>query len=102
MVQDGSMQLRIFTEPQQGADYGRQLAVARAAEELGFDAFFRSHHYLTLAGSGSSAPPPPPRAGAAAGPGPRARGPPPPGWPARRHGSGSAPWSAPRPSATPG
>ena len=31
------MQLRIFTEPQQGADYGRLLAVARAAEELGFD-----------------------------------------------------------------
>ncbi len=42
------MQLRIFTEPQQGADYGRQLAVARAAEELGFDAFFRSDHYLKM------------------------------------------------------
>jgi F420-dependent oxidoreductase-like protein len=40
------MLLRIFTEPQQGADYGRLLAVARAAEELGFDAFFRSDHYL--------------------------------------------------------
>ena len=25
------MELRIFTEPQQGADYGRLLAVARAA-----------------------------------------------------------------------
>ena len=36
------MELRIFTEPQQGADYGRLLAVARATEELGFDAFFRS------------------------------------------------------------
>jgi F420-dependent oxidoreductase-like protein len=44
------MQLRIFTEPQQGADYGRQLAVARAAEELGFDAFFRSDHYLKMGG----------------------------------------------------
>jgi F420-dependent oxidoreductase-like protein len=42
------MQLRIFTEPQQGADYGRQLAVARAAEELGFGAFFRSDHFLVM------------------------------------------------------
>ena len=42
------MQLRIFTEPQQGADYGRLLAVARATEELGFDAFFRSDHYLKM------------------------------------------------------
>ncbi|HEY6277984.1 MAG TPA: LLM class F420-dependent oxidoreductase [Streptosporangiaceae bacterium] len=42
------MLLRIFTEPQQGAEYGRLLAVARAAEELGFDAFFRSDHYLKM------------------------------------------------------
>ena len=42
------MQLRIFTEPQQGADYGRLLAVARATKELGFDAFFRSDHYLKM------------------------------------------------------
>ncbi len=42
------MHLRIFTEPQQGADYGRLLTVARAAEELGFDAFFRSDHYLHM------------------------------------------------------
>ena len=40
--------LRIFTEPQQGASYDRLLAVARAAEELGFDAFFRSDHYLKM------------------------------------------------------
>jgi F420-dependent oxidoreductase-like protein len=40
------MKLRIFTEPQQGADYQTLRAVARAAEELGFDAFFRSDHYL--------------------------------------------------------
>jgi F420-dependent oxidoreductase-like protein len=52
-----SMQLRIFTEPQQGADYGRLLAVARAAEELGFDAFFRSDHYLKM-GPGSGLPGP--------------------------------------------
>ncbi len=44
----GSMQLRIFTEPQQGASYDTLLAVARAAEELGFDAFFRSDHYLKM------------------------------------------------------
>jgi F420-dependent oxidoreductase-like protein len=42
------MELRIFTEPQQGADYGRLLAVARATEELGFDAFFRSDHYMKM------------------------------------------------------
>ncbi len=42
------MQLRIFTEPQQGASYDQLLAVARLAEELGFDAFFRSDHYLKM------------------------------------------------------
>ena len=42
------MQLRIFTEPQQGASYDTQLAVAKATEELGFDAFFRSDHYLKM------------------------------------------------------
>ncbi|MFN6120740.1 MAG: LLM class F420-dependent oxidoreductase [Actinomycetes bacterium] len=40
--------LRIFTEPQQGASYDTLLAVARRAEELGFGAFFRSDHYLTM------------------------------------------------------
>ena len=42
------MRLRIFTEPQQGATYDDLLAVARTAEELGFDAFFRSDHYLRM------------------------------------------------------
>jgi alkanesulfonate monooxygenase len=42
------MDLRIFTEPQQGASYETQLAVAQTAEELGFDAFFRSDHYLKM------------------------------------------------------
>jgi F420-dependent oxidoreductase-like protein len=51
------MQLRIMTEPQQGADYSRQLAVARATEELGFDAFFRSDHYLSI-GDGDGLPGP--------------------------------------------
>ncbi len=40
------MKLRIFTEPQQGASYGTLLAVARTAEDCGFDGFFRSDHYL--------------------------------------------------------
>jgi F420-dependent oxidoreductase-like protein len=44
----GPMRLRIFTEPQQGADYTTVLRVAKAAEDLGFDAFFRSDHYLTM------------------------------------------------------
>jgi F420-dependent oxidoreductase-like protein len=42
------MQLRIFTEPQQGASYDQLLAVAQRAEELGFDGFFRSDHYLKM------------------------------------------------------
>jgi F420-dependent oxidoreductase-like protein len=42
------MKLRIFTEPQQGATYDTVLRVARAAEDLGFDAFFRSDHYLKM------------------------------------------------------
>jgi F420-dependent oxidoreductase-like protein len=44
----GLMRLRIFTEPQQGADYATLLRVAKAAEDLGFDAFFRSDHYLKM------------------------------------------------------
>lgn len=46
------MQLRVFTEPQQGATYDELLAVAQAAEQLGYDAFFRSDHYLTIGGDG--------------------------------------------------
>jgi F420-dependent oxidoreductase-like protein len=42
------MQLRIFTEPQQGADYATLLRVAKASADLGFDAFFRSDHYLKM------------------------------------------------------
>ena len=44
------MQLRIFTEPQQGASYDELLAVARSTEECGFDAFFRSDHFLHMGG----------------------------------------------------
>ena len=51
------MLLRIFTEPQQGASYDDLLAVALAAEAGGFDAFFRSDHYLRM-GDGSPLPGP--------------------------------------------
>jgi F420-dependent oxidoreductase-like protein len=43
-----TMELRIFTEPQQGATYDTLLAVAKATERLGFDGFFRSDHYLKM------------------------------------------------------
>jgi F420-dependent oxidoreductase-like protein len=42
------MRFRIFVEPQEGATYADQLAVAVLAEELGFDAFFRSDHYISF------------------------------------------------------
>lgn len=42
------MDLRIFTEPQQGASYDDLLRVAQAAEASGFDAFFRSDHYRAM------------------------------------------------------
>jgi F420-dependent oxidoreductase-like protein len=50
------MDLRVFTEPQQGATYDDLLAVARRAEELGFDAFFRSDHYLAMGADGLPGP----------------------------------------------
>ncbi|MEU5086148.1 LLM class F420-dependent oxidoreductase [Streptomyces sp. NPDC021356] len=51
------MDLRIFTEPQQGASYDTLLTVAKATEDLGFDAFFRSDHYLRM-GDGDGLPGP--------------------------------------------
>ncbi len=51
------MELRIFTEPQQGARYDQLLAVARTAEAAGFGAFFRSDHYLSM-GEGDGSPGP--------------------------------------------
>ncbi|MEC4016598.1 LLM class F420-dependent oxidoreductase [Streptomyces sp. H27-D2] len=42
------MDLRIFTEPQQGASYDTLLTVAKAAEDLSFNAFFRSDHYVPM------------------------------------------------------
>src|SRR5690349_15037390 len=40
------MELRIFTEPQEGAHHEDLLRVARCAEDAGFPAFFRSDHYM--------------------------------------------------------
>jgi F420-dependent oxidoreductase-like protein len=51
------MELRIFTEPQQGASYDDLLAMARTAERCGFGAFFRSDHYLVM-GEGDGLPGP--------------------------------------------
>jgi F420-dependent oxidoreductase-like protein len=50
------MEFRVFIEPQQGADYADQLAVAQTAEQLGFAAFFRSDHYVAMAGDGLPGP----------------------------------------------
>ena len=51
-----TVDLRIFTEPQQGATYDDLLAVARAAEDLGYSGFFRSDHYLSMGGDGGPGP----------------------------------------------
>jgi F420-dependent oxidoreductase-like protein len=50
------MELRVFTEPQQGATYDDLLAVARSAERLGYGAFFRSDHYLGMGTRGEPGP----------------------------------------------
>src|ERR1700722_13013422 len=50
------MKLRIFVEPQQGASYEQQVRVAQAAESSGFDAFFRSDHFLAMGGDGLPGP----------------------------------------------
>ncbi len=51
------MDLRIFSEPHQGASYDDLAALALLAEEAGFDAFFRSDHFLKM-GSVSGLPGP--------------------------------------------
>ena len=50
------MDFRAFVEPQQGATYADQLAVAKAAEALGYSAFFRSDHYVAMSGDGLPGP----------------------------------------------
>ncbi len=42
------MDVRIFTEPQQGAGYHRLATLAITAERLGFSGFFVSDHYLAM------------------------------------------------------
>ncbi|HEX6470672.1 MAG TPA: LLM class F420-dependent oxidoreductase [Streptosporangiaceae bacterium] len=43
------MRVRVLLEPLHGGTYDQILALARATEEAGFDAFFRSDHYLGVA-----------------------------------------------------
>ena len=44
------MRFALMTEPQQGLSYEEILAIARTAEEAGFEAFFRSDHYTSFPG----------------------------------------------------
>jgi F420-dependent oxidoreductase-like protein len=44
------MRYALMTEPQQGLSYEEILAVARAAEAAGIEAFFRSDHYASFPG----------------------------------------------------
>jgi F420-dependent oxidoreductase-like protein len=50
------MELRVFTEPQQGATYDKLLRIAQVSEDLGFGAFFRSDHYLGMGTEGLPGP----------------------------------------------
>lgn len=56
MVSVSPVDFRVFVEPQQGATYADQLAVAQTAERAGYSAFFRSDHYLAMAGDGLPGP----------------------------------------------
>ena len=51
-----AVDLRIFTERQQGATYDDLLRIAQKTEECGFDAFFRSDHFLAMGVSGEPGP----------------------------------------------
>jgi F420-dependent oxidoreductase-like protein len=44
------MRFALMIEAQQGLTYGDQLELARLAEDLGFEAFFRSDHYRSFPG----------------------------------------------------
>jgi F420-dependent oxidoreductase-like protein len=44
------MRLALMSEPQQGMSYVEILALARTAEEAGFEAYFRSDHYASFPG----------------------------------------------------
>ena len=53
---DSPLDFRVFVEPQQGATYADQLAVARTAEAAGYSAFFRSDHFTAMSGDGLPGP----------------------------------------------
>lgn len=44
------MRFALMSEPQQGLAYHEILALARTAEEVGFEAYFRSDHYASFPG----------------------------------------------------
>ena len=71
------MRLRVLLEPHHGASYDQILALARATEEAGFDAFFRSDHYRASTRTTPAT-------------GRPTRGPRWPAWPCRPSGSGWA------------
>ncbi len=48
------MRFALMIEPQQGLSYDEQLDLARLAERLGFEAFFRSDHYRSFPGPGDN------------------------------------------------
>jgi F420-dependent oxidoreductase-like protein len=50
------MRLVTFIEPQQGATYEQQRRVAQLTEDLGFDGFFRSDHYVAMGADGRPGP----------------------------------------------
>jgi F420-dependent oxidoreductase-like protein len=52
------MDARIFIEPQQGTSYSAVVSLAQRAEELGFDGFFTSDHYVKMGDGGSGLPGP--------------------------------------------
>src|SRR5687768_8815556 len=45
------MRFALMTEPQQGLTYDEILAITLAAEEAGFESFFRSDHLTSFPGS---------------------------------------------------
>ena len=44
------MRFALMLEPQQGLSYEEQSQIARLAEEVGFEALFRSDHYQSFPG----------------------------------------------------
>src|SRR6187402_1663183 len=44
------MRFALMSEPQQGMSYAEILELARAAEDAGFEAYFRSDHYTSFPG----------------------------------------------------